>query len=388
MTLGRRAKIAGASVAGLATACALTERGWSVTVLERRPDLLEGGRALLLQPNGLAALELLGALGHVRERGQRLSRVVFYGRRYRPLAAWDYTELRHPHPYLIEIRPAALRDALAERLAELGGEPPRYECELVGLARKGDFVTGARFRDGAGHEHEVGAACVVGADGPDSRVRAALGIECRRFPAPDRYLLGTVDAHGTGDELAVYLGPGYGDGVVPLGDGMYFWDRVTAENRAAVEAQDLAGWRRVYEGRLPPGSEIAAAVTSWEQLTLVHVRPFWAQDQAADGVALVGDAAGVVHPHSAQGANLALEDAVALGEALGDGAGGEPVPHRHLAAYERPRHRRRRRFVLQSLLAAGFMDAPSRAWRVVRVANLAGSRLGPGQRVLLRLGIS
>jgi 2-polyprenyl-6-methoxyphenol hydroxylase-like FAD-dependent oxidoreductase len=382
MALDRRAVIVGASVAGLATACALTEQAWSVTVLERRPDLLEGGRAILLQPNGLAALERLGALGYVRERGHRLSRVVFYGRDYRPLGAWDYTELHHPHPYLIEIRPAALRSALAERLAELGAQPPRCDCELFGLRRSGGLVTGALYRDRAGQEQELEAACVIGADGPDSTVRSALAFGCRHLSIADRYLLGTVDVHGTGDELAVYLGSGYGDGVVPLGDSTYFWDRVTVENCAAVEAQDLTSWRRVYEGRLPPGSELPSAVSSWEQLTLVCVRPFWAREQVADGMALVGDATGVVHPHSAQGANLALEDAVALGNVLGNWAGEKPVPHRVLAAYGRPR--RRRRLVLQSLLAAGFMDARGPGWRAVREVNLAVSRLGPGRRMLLR----
>jgi 2-polyprenyl-6-methoxyphenol hydroxylase-like FAD-dependent oxidoreductase len=387
MASDRQAVIVGASVAGLATACALAERGWSVTVLERRPDTLEGGRAILLQPNGLAALERLGALELVRKRGQRLSRVVFFGRRHRPLATWDYTELKHPHPYLVEIRPSVLRAALAERLAELGGQPPRYECEVFGLTRSGAVVSGVRYRDGDRQERQLEATCVVGADGPDSAVREELAIDRRHFGAPDRYLLGTVGATGTGDELAIYLGRGYGDGVVPLGDGVYFWDRVTAENRTAVEARDLEGWRRVYARRLPPGSEIPAAVTSWEHLTLVHVHPFWARRQVVDGAALAGDAAGVVHPHSAQGANLALEDAVALGEALDRHAGVEAVLTGALAAYERPRRRRRRRVVLQSLLAAGFMDAPNPAWRAIRAANLAGSRFGPGRRMLVRMVI-
>jgi 2-polyprenyl-6-methoxyphenol hydroxylase-like FAD-dependent oxidoreductase len=385
MAFEREATIVGASVAGLAAACALVDQGWSVTVLDRRPDLLEGGRAILLQPNGLAPLERLGALGRVRERGQRLSRVVFYGRSHQRVAFSDFGELRHPHPYAVEIRPQALRSALAERLAELGGEPPRLGCWLVGLLRSGGAVTGVRYRDADGREHEFEAACIVGADGPDSTVRERLGIGCRRFPAPDLYLLGTVGVDGASEELSIHCGPGYGDGVVPLGDGTYFWDRVTSENRGAVESRDLGGWRQVYERRLPPESQVPGAVTSWEDLTLVHVRPFWTADQIADGAALAGDAAGVVHPHSAQGANLALEDAVALGEVLADHTGSEPVPRGALETYGRPRQRRRRRFVLQSLLAAGTMDAPNAAWRAVRSANFATSRVGPVRRALLRL---
>jgi 2-polyprenyl-6-methoxyphenol hydroxylase-like FAD-dependent oxidoreductase len=385
MAFERHAAIVGASVAGLAAACALVERRWSVTVLERRPDLLEGGRAILLQPNGLTPLERLGALGRVRERGQRLSRVVFYGRNHQEVAFSDFGELRHPHPYAVEIRPQALRSSLAERLAELGGEGPRLGCQLVGLVRSGETVTGVRYREAEGRERQLEAACIVGADGPDSTVRESLGIGCRRFPAPDLYVLGTVSVGGVSQELSVHCGPGYGDGVVPLGDGTYFWDRVTQENRAAVESRDLGGWRQVYEGRLPPESEVPAAVASWEQLTLVRVRPFWAIDQIAEAAALAGDSAGVVHPHSAQGANLALEDAVALGEVLAGHTTTEPVPRGLLQAYGTPRRRRRRRFVLQSLLAAGTMDAPNAAWRAVRAANFAWSRVGPARRALLRL---
>jgi 2-polyprenyl-6-methoxyphenol hydroxylase-like FAD-dependent oxidoreductase len=312
---------------------------------------------------------------------------VFYGDRERVLAVWDYTELRHPHPYLVEIRPAALRSALARRLAELEVEAPRLACEVVGVMLDGNTVVGVRYRDPAGREIELEAGCVVGADGPDSVVRTAAGIECRRFATPDSYLLGTVDVAEDGDELAVYLGRGYGDGVVPLRDGTYFWDRVTPENRAAVEAQDVAGWRRVYEQRLPPGSELPAAVTAWEQLTVVDVRPFWVKQQVVDGMALAGDAAGVVHPHSAMGANLALEDAVALSNMLRSHAGDHPIPRRLLAAYGRPRQRRRRSHLLQSLLAAGLMDAPTPRWRAVRALNLACSRVGPARRAFLKLAI-
>jgi 2-polyprenyl-6-methoxyphenol hydroxylase-like FAD-dependent oxidoreductase len=384
--MSENAVVAGASVAGLASACALVERGWRVTVLERRRDLSGAGRAILLQPNGLAALARLGALRLVRDRGHAISRVAFYDRRHWRVAAWDYGTLRHPHPCAIEIRPAELRRALAERLAELGGEVPRLDCEFLGLERGADAaVVGAKYDD-TGREAVLDAALVIGADGPDSAVRGSMGIRCRRLPVRDLYLLGTVDVDGRGDELAVHLGPGYGDGVVPLGDGTYFWDRVTEENRRAVETRDLAQWRNVYARRLPPGSALPEAVTSWSQLTTVEVRPFWAMSQVADGAVLAGDAAGVVHPHSAQGANLALEDAVALGDALAGDSGPRPLTAEALAAYGRPRLRRRRRFVLQSVLAAAVMDAPNPFWRLVRMMNLLSSRTVTGQRVALRLG--
>jgi 2-polyprenyl-6-methoxyphenol hydroxylase-like FAD-dependent oxidoreductase len=91
------AVIVAASVAGFASACALTQSGWRVTLLERRPDLSEGGQAFLLQPNGLAALERLGALERVRERGLEIGKVLMHESGRRLSATYDYRELRHSH---------------------------------------------------------------------------------------------------------------------------------------------------------------------------------------------------------------------------------------------------------------------------------------------------
>lgn len=190
-----------------------------------------------------------------------------------------------------------------------------------------------------------------------------------------------------GDALAVYLGRGYGDGVVSVGDGTYFWDRVTRENESAVEEQDFDRWRQVYARRLPADSELPSGITTWDQLTLVHVRPFWARRQTLNGMVLVGDAAGVVHPHSAMGANLALEDATALANILGNYAGEKPTPARVLASYAGPRERRRRRYVVRSLLAAAMMDATGPIGSAVRSFNLGLSRVGPARRTMLELGI-
>jgi 2-polyprenyl-6-methoxyphenol hydroxylase-like FAD-dependent oxidoreductase len=213
-------------------------------------------------------------------------------------------------------------------------------------------------------------------------VRTALGIGCRHLAGPEPYVLGTVDVDTGTEELAVYCGPGYADGVVPLPDGTYFWDRVTRANREAVEARDVDGWRAEFAGRVAQGPELAAAVRSWDQLTVVNVRPFWAKRRIAEGVALAGDAAGAVHPHAAQGANLALEDAVALGEALGDASAGS-VPEGMLEPYGRERQRRLRRYVLWSIWSARSFDAPNPLWRPGRRIGFALNRIGPLRRRLL-----
>ena len=62
-----------------------------------------------------------------------------------------------------------------------------------------------------------------------------------------------------------------------------------------------------------------------------------ADDYVAGRVALIGDAAHVVHPLAGQGANLGLLDAAALAEVVADGigAGEDPGAERILRRYER-----------------------------------------------------
>src|SRR4051812_25421353 len=57
----RHAEIAGAGLAGLAAACALAQRGWSVRVHERADRLRTNGAGISIYENGLRVLEAVGA---------------------------------------------------------------------------------------------------------------------------------------------------------------------------------------------------------------------------------------------------------------------------------------------------------------------------------------
>ena len=334
-------------------------RGWDVQVLERRSEASDDGRSLTLQPNGLVALAALDALDAVSGRGQPMQRVVFRRPDGRELATFDFGELDLPHARLVEIRPPELRAVLTGRLKAAGGEL-RLGTEVMTL-------------DG------VEADLVIGADGVRSSLRDLLGIGRRMLGPRGEYLLGTVPVLVAPDHLSVYCGRGFGDGIAPIPGATYFWDVVTDDNRHAVETRDLEAWRAVFAQRVFADGHVAAAVKSWSDLTHIAIEPFWARSNLSGRVLLVGDAAGAVHPHAAQGANLALEDAAVLGEAVAGGLAEEV-----LARYAAARSRRRRRFVLQSLLAAGAMDAPNRLWGIVQAVNFAGSRFGPLRRDTLR----
>jgi 2-polyprenyl-6-methoxyphenol hydroxylase-like FAD-dependent oxidoreductase len=66
----RTALVIGGGIAGPVTALALRKAGIDATVYEAHPADQDGGAALTVAPNGLNALELIGAADAVRAAGR------------------------------------------------------------------------------------------------------------------------------------------------------------------------------------------------------------------------------------------------------------------------------------------------------------------------------
>ncbi len=71
MLNGQQITILGGGIGGFAAACALSQRGASVTVLEQAPDLGEVGAGLQISPNGVRILDALGLGEAARARAMR-----------------------------------------------------------------------------------------------------------------------------------------------------------------------------------------------------------------------------------------------------------------------------------------------------------------------------
>jgi 2-polyprenyl-6-methoxyphenol hydroxylase-like FAD-dependent oxidoreductase len=378
--------IVGAGFAGLALACALSRAGRQVAVLERRAALPAAGAAIAIQPNGLSALERLGLLEPALASGSRIDRLLMHDSRGRLAARVDYDELDHPTPFMLLVRRHNLLRVLADGLASLGAEPVMYGAEVFALIPHDRYVRGLRYRRD-GHDEELVAWCVAGADGVRSAVRRELAIPLRTRGEEQAYVvgIGARPAELEDGAALVYHGAGYANGVMPLGDRAYFYDSVTPANQTAVEARDLDGWRAAYAARVPYAAELTGGLT-WDELTVLSARPGWASRRIADGAALLGDAAAIVHPHSAQGTNLALEDGVALGQLL---AGLDPstaLRRTGLAPYQRPRGRKAARYVAWSRWAGATFDGATTPWRAVRWSGWQWQRVPPVRRALLRFG--
>jgi 2-octaprenylphenol hydroxylase len=165
----------------------------------------------------------------------------------------------------------------------------------------------SRFRGNDSLEAEL----VVAAEGADSPLREWAGIDTGGWSYPQRALVCNVTTEkphrGTAWQRVMPGGP---LAFLPLADGRssIVWSTDTAEADELMALSDAEFRARLGEAFQHHLGEVTAADKRFAfPLRLLH-----AQQYVAPGVALVGDAAHVIHPMAGQGLNLGLADVEAL----------------------------------------------------------------------------
>ncbi|QUQ70330.1 FAD-dependent oxidoreductase [Kutzneria sp. CA-103260] len=334
-----KALIIGSGVTGPVTALALRKAGIESEVFEAyqtSPD--DVGGWLMIAPNGVNALGVVGLAEPVRGIGRPNRRMVMTDGRGKRFAAID--ELDDNNPSQLVLRPDLYR-VLAGRAAAAGIKI-HHGRRLVDATETADGVT-AHFADGSSVTGDI----LIGADGVHSAVRKLIDPNA---PAP-RYtgLLG-FGGQVPGNDLGLgrdefYFAQGkrgfLGYSLTEDGDTGWFTNVPSAEPIAGPEARRIgaAEWlRRMRElyGDDHPAREILAAATPDTMLVLgaMHIMPS-APRWHTDRMVIVGDAAHVPSNSTGQGASMSIESAVELARCLRD----LPVPQA-FAVFEKLRRPR------------------------------------------------
>jgi 2-polyprenyl-6-methoxyphenol hydroxylase-like FAD-dependent oxidoreductase len=354
----RTAAVVGAGIGGLAAGIALSRGGWEVTVYEAAEELRPLGAGLSIWPNGVRALRALG-IGAVADGaapgGGALRRADGT-----PLASFDPAtiERRYGAP-LVGLHRADLHAAL---LGGLGGDRVRTGTRLEALE-------GGRLRFAGGTELEPGL--IVGADGLGSTVRSAILGDGEPRDSGIVAFRGVADP-GREVPAGEWWGAGVVAGLLPLADGRVYWYvALRSPGGAPLPETPVAE----LGGLDPVVAAVVAGTAAAEVLRhRLYDRPP-ARGWSRGNTTLLGDAAHPMLPFLGQGACSALEDAVALGEAL---AAGAEVPAA-LAGYEDARAKRTALLVKGSRRAANAALARSGLARAAR--NLLVSRLPEAARL-------
>ena len=367
-----RAVVIGAGIGGLAAAAGLCAAGWDVTACERAGSLEPVGVALALAPNGLRALDAIGAGDALRALAvpQELGIRRCDGRWLMRSTSGRMVSDRFGDPVILLPR-AAVVDALAARVP---GGVLCLATEVTSVESGGKAA--ARVATTAG---ELDADLVVAADGIGSASRSALfpghpGLRYAGFTTW-RLLTGPV----TGQvPMAESWGRGTVFGVMPLSDGRVYCYAAAPADPGARAGDELAELVRLFGRWHEPIPGLLAITRPQDVLRhdvaeLAAPLPSFHRGRAA----LLGDAAHPMTPNLGQGACQALEDAAVISW-LAAGTGPDAVTGM-LARYTAARLPRTTDVVRWSRRAATmttWASPPAVAFRNT-VARLTG-RLAPG----------
>ena len=357
MTVSRSVIVAGAGIGGLTTALALARHGFRVTVLEQAERLSETGAGIQLSPNATRCLIELGV-------GDRLQPHVIAPTALRVLVGRTGREIlrmplggageRYGAPYWIVHR-GDLQAALAAAVAQERDVSLKLGMRVEDFATHSHGVTvSASGSGGVWHEH---GHALLAADGLWSESRARIG-----FKEPPRFAGRTawralVPASEVPPELReplIHLWLGRDAHLVhyPVKAG-------TVINVVVIttDSWNAPGWSapasridllpRFPAARWAPQARaLVREPEAWLKWALYDYRPLSSFSYGA--AALVGDAAHPMVPFLAQGAAMAIEDAVVAAHCLArmpDDAAGALKSY---SAMRRPRTRKVQRLAAKN----------------------------------------
>lgn len=370
--------LVGGGIGGLAAALALARLGIQVELLEQSAAIGEIGAGLQLGPNAFAALDALGVGEAVRSKAVFTERLVM-------MDAVDCTEVasvevgedfrqRFRNPYAVSHR-ADLHGAIFEAVKQ--NPLIRFHTSAaVDHLEIGEAGVLATTRDG----RQFRADAVVGCDGVKSVVRAQLLGDAPRVSGHVVYRA-VVPAEDMPADLrwnapVVWAGPNCHLVHYPLRGGEQYNLVVTFHSRDKEEWGVSEGSQEevlsYFEGIHAKPRQLLSLPSSWRRWSTADRDPVerWGRGPAT----LLGDAAHPMMQYLAQGACMALEDAVTLGAAIErcKGADGSLDLPRAFRLYESARVARTARVVLS-------VREMGRLYHAKGVERLVRNSLWPGR---------
>jgi len=373
-----RVLIAGGGIGGLATAIGLAQKGIASTVLEKAAELGEIGAGIQLGPNAFHAFDYLGVGDAARDMAVYIDNLhlmdALTGDEITRIPLDDAFRTRFGNPYAVvhrgDLHGVFLKACEAHDLVDLrtSAAVMRYDQDDTSVTVT--LASGER----------VAGALLIGADGLWSNIRKQLvGDGAPRVSGHTPYRsvvpVDPMPADPRRNAVTRWAGPKWHSVHYPLSGWKLFKLVVTYHNDAAepVAGQPVSHdeVRKGFEHIHPRAQQIIEKGTDWKLWVLCDRDPImtWVDGR----VALLGDAAHPMLQYFAQGACMAMEDAVCLAHEM---SGADDLTWA-LQSYQDKRRLRTARVQLQSRQIGEHVYHPAGAHAALRNAVM-GAR-GPDQ---------
>ncbi|MGE3247275.1 MAG: 3-hydroxybenzoate 6-monooxygenase [Beijerinckiaceae bacterium] len=312
--------LVGGGIGGLAAALAMSQAGFNVTLLEQAPELGEIGAGIQLGPNAFAAMDALGCGPRARAR-------AVYNTELLMMDALDEYEIgrldvgedfrqHYGNPYAV-IHRADIHLSIYEEAQTHETINVVTDCRIVEVEISDN---GCKVKDQKGREFE--GTALVGCDGSKSVVRDKLIGDPPRVSGHVVYrAVCPVDKYPDNlkwNAATLWAAPKGHIVHYPLRGGEEYNIVVTFHSRKEEEWGVKEGTREeitsYFQGISPKPRQLIELANTWQRWSTADRDPTtkWGAGRAT----LLGDAAHPPLQYMAQGACMALEDAVVLRECM------------------------------------------------------------------------
>lgn len=316
--------VVGGGIGGCALALMLARQGKQVLLLEQADEFKEIGAGIQLGPNAFRVFDILGITEAIEQTVVYPEHLVMMD----GMTGETVTSMRMGAPFLARfgkpygvIYRADLHTALVQACREQPGVVMHTRCRATGFEDHGDRVV-LHAEDGS----EYAGCALIGCDGLWSQVRGQLlGDGAPRVSGHIAYraVLPTeqVPEHLRRNDMVLWAGAKNHLVQYPLRRGelynlvaVFHSDKYVEGWDAKADSEEL--FKR-FAGNCEQVRHLLSLIETWRMWVLCDREPI--REWSKGRVTLLGDAAHPMLQYMAQGAAMAMEDAVCLARELGAG---------------------------------------------------------------------
>jgi 3-hydroxybenzoate 6-monooxygenase len=355
----RQVFIVGGGIGGLAAALALARQGIAAQIIEQAAEFKEIGAGIQLGPNVFWMFDILGLVEWVSALAVFPNNLIMMdsitGQEVTRVPLGDKFRKRFKHPYAL-IHRADLHKVLLEACKKSDRIRLDASQKVVKVEETSDGIV---VRTESGKEYR--GAALIGADGIWSSIREIVVGDGKPKPAGHityRAVLPTSEMpeQYRWHDMVVWAGEKVHLVHYPLRTGDLFNLVAVFHSNRYEEGWDSYGDPAELHERFAktcaPVRTLLEKIESWRMWVLCDRPPI--KEWSRGRITLLGDAAHPMLQYLAQGANMAIEDAVCLANEVIEFAGDYPAAFR---AYQQARYLRTGRVQIMARVYGEFFHA-------------------------------